>query len=150
MSQFSDNIHHVTELIFQGVTEHAPEELCNQTVLKTLEGWLQRPEKTVPEPERFQLDNTRSFTISYQGETDAYWPDEDGNFIGESLVREFLFEDGICNLDSHTPRLYVATYKVLAMMEVEYLLVCPYPTASDNIAGAVVICVNQHINPLGA
>lgn len=147
MSRFSDDIHHITELIFQGVTEHAPEELCNISVLEALQRWQLRADQTRPEPDMFRLDQTRSFTISYQGETGDYWPDEDGNFLGESLIREFLFEDGICNLDNLSARLFVATYKLLAMMEVEYLLVCPYPTASDNIAGAVVICVNQHVNP---
>ena len=148
MSQFSDDTHHITELIFQGVTQHMPEELCNASVLQALQRWQQRDDKTRPEPDMFRLDQTRSFTISYLGETDAYWPDEDGNFVGESLVREFLFEDGICNLDSLSPRLYIATYKVLAMMDVEYLLVCPYPTESGNIAGLIVICVNQHVRPL--
>ena len=145
MNQFSDDSHHVTEMIFQGATEHTPEELCNQTVLDALAKWQQRQNPVEPAPEHFRLDQTRSFTISYQGDVDHYWPDQDSNFLGESLVREFLFEDGICTLDQHECRLYLATYKVLAMMEVEYLLVCPYPTEAGNIAGVVVVCVNQQL-----
>ena len=147
MNSFSDDTHHVTEMIFQGVAEHKPEDLCNQTVLNALKQWEQRPQLTKPEPEHFRLEQTRSFTITYTGTADHYWPDEDGNFLGESLVREFLFEEGICTLDNHHCKLYVATYKILAMIDVEYLLVCPYPTESGNIAGVVVVCVNQHLIP---
>ena len=146
MSTFSDDTHHVAEMIVQGVVQHEPAALCNQTVLDALTCWEQRKQPIVPEPERFHLDQTRSFTISYDGKADHYWPDEAGNFLGESLVREFLFDNGICSLDTHACRLYVVSYKVLAMIDVEYLLVCPYPTTSGNIAGAVVVCVNQHLN----
>ncbi len=142
---FSDSDFNLADLVFQGATEHEPAELCNDQVLDTLKAWRQRTVATEPAASAFRLEQTRSFVISYQGHAADYWPDKAGNWIGECLVREFLFRDGICQLDSLEARLYTAKYKLEALIDVEYLLVCPYPTEAGNINGMVVVCVNQHL-----
>ena len=150
MIDFSDSDFSLADLVFQGAVEHEPAALCNDQVLDTLNAWQQRPDVTEPATDAFRLEQTRSFVMSYQGQASGYWPDKEGNWIGECLVREFLFRDGICQLESLDPRLYVAKYKLEALIDVEYLLVCPYPTEAGNIGGAVVVCVNQHLRSSSA
>ena len=144
---FRDPSHTADELVFQGADEYEPAALCDDDVLRALGDWQSRRVLTETSPEVFHLENTRSFTVSYKGQADDYWPDEAVNRLGEGLVRDFLFKDGICALDDLKPRLYVAKYKVQALSDTEYLLVCPYPTEAGNIAGMVVVCVNQHLRP---
>lgn len=144
---FSDSDFSLADLVFQGATERDPAAVCNDQVLETLRAWQQRPVATDPVASTFRLEQTRSFVMSYQGEAGEYWPDKEGNWIGECLVREFLFRDGICQLESLEPRLYVVKYKLEALIDTEYLLVCPYPTESGNISGMVAVCVNQHLRP---
>jgi len=142
---FSKSTFSLADLVFQGATLHEPAELCNDAVLTALSNWQQRAEPAEPSAKAFRLEDTRSFAIRYDGETDDYWPDEDSNWLGECLIREFLFRDGICVMESLEPRLYLAKYKIEAVIDREYLLVCPYPTASGNLGGVVVVCVNQHL-----
>ncbi len=142
---FSKSTFSLADLIFQGATLHEPAELCNDTVLAALSDWRRRAEPTAPLSTAFQLEDTRSFAIRYDGETSEYWPDEDSNWLGECLIREFLFRDGICVLDSLEPRLYLAKYKIEAVIDREYLLVCPYPTEAGNLGGTLVVCVNRHL-----
>jgi len=142
---FSKSTFSLADLVFQGATLHEPAELCNDTVLAALSDWQSRAAPAAPFGEVFRLEETRSFAIRYDGETSEYWPDEDSNWLGECLIREFLFRDGICRLDSLEPRLYLAKYKIEAVIDREYLLVCPYPTESGNLGGMLVVCVNQHL-----
>lgn len=143
MTEFSDPEHSLLEIVFQGVHEEPIAALCDDTVVAALHDWEQRADKSDPMGDHFQFDNTRSFTISYQGRTGNYWPDEHANALGETMIRENLFSDGICTLKDLTPTLYVVKYKVQAIFDTEYLLVCPYPTHADNIAGLLVVCVNR-------
>ncbi len=140
---FSDANHTTDELVFQGVEVKRPSDLGDDGVLRALEDWQSRGQSTEASPEHFHLDGTRGFTISFDGKADDYWPDEAANDLIESLVRSLLFRDGICALDDLEPRLYVARYKVQALNDTEYLLVCPYPTESGNIAGVVVVCIRH-------
>ena len=135
MINFADKEHLIAELVFQGATEHKAEDLCDAEILAALSEWHGRENPTNPYHDAFRLQNTPSFNISYAGETNNYWPDEESNFIGECLVRDFLFQDGICQLQGFSARLYRAKYKLIAAIDTEYLLVCPYPTAAGNIAG---------------
>ena len=142
---FSDPNHTLSALIFQGAEEQEPAALCDEEIMAALARWQSRDQPVLPDAEHFQLEQTRCFTISYDGKAGHYWPNEDANLLGESLVRDFLFHDGICTLDVLQPRLFVAKYKVEAILDTEYLLVCPYPTDDGNIAGVVVVCVNRHL-----
>ena len=142
---FSKSTFSLADLVFQGTTLHEPAELCNDAVLTALSDWQQRAEPALPFASAFRLEDTRSFAIRYDGETSEYWPDEDSNWLGECLIREFLFRDGICVMDSFEPRLYLAKYKIEAVIDREYLLVCPYPTESGNLGGMLVVCVNRHL-----
>lgn len=146
MIQFSDSQHDVSELIFQGAKELDIEDRCSPALLETIERWQNRPDASDADAGEFKSDDTLLFTISYDGHAGDYWPDEPSNLVGESLIREFLYKDGICNLENHSVRLYEVHYKLIAMVETEYLLVCPYPTASGNIGGILVVCVNRLVN----
>ena len=142
---FSQSKFSLADLVFQGAALHEPAELCNDAVLGALSDWRQRAEPVEPFASAFRLEDTRSFVIRYDGEASEHWPDEDSNWLGECLIREFLFRDGICVMDSLEPRLYLVKYKIEAVIDREYLLVCPYPTESGNLGGALVVCVNQHL-----
>lgn len=144
---FHDPSHNADDLVFQGAKEYEPSALCDKKVLTALAAWRSRNSITEASPAVFHLDTTRCFTITYQGQVGGYWPDEDANRLGEGLLRDCLFKDGICALDDLEPRLIVANYKMQALADTEYLLVCPYPTGSGNIAGMVVVCVNRHLRP---
>ena len=145
MTTFSDPEHALQDLAFQGADEQPIKTLVDDTVLLALIQWEARTDQSHPLVERFQFGDTRTFTISYQGESGNFWPDRSVNILGETLVREFLFSDGICKLEDMTPKLYNVKYRVEAMDDNEYLLVCPYPTASNNTAGLLVVCVNEHL-----
>lgn len=141
--RFSDPRHTMSELVFQGAHEAAVAEVCDERLLSALGEWEQRSDITDPRANLFHFDNTRAFTISYDGVSGNYWPDEDSNTLGETLIREHFYVDGICRLPDLNARLYVVKYKIQALYDSEYLLVCPYPTRSNNLAGLVVICANH-------
>lgn len=145
---FSDPGHSSMEIVFQGAQEAEIETLCNDKVIAALARWRERAPQSDPYPELFRLEETRSFVITYEGNTDEYWPDRPSNVIGETIIREFLFSSGICDLEGLAPRLYVAKYKVQAMIDTEYLLTCPYPTEAGNIGGLLVVCVNEQLRTI--
>ena len=83
------------------------------------------------------------FCISYEGEAGEYWPNEAMTDVTETLVREFLYAGGICSLSDERVRLIHMKYNVMASEGDEYVLVCPYLTAAENISGIVVVCVTK-------
>lgn len=78
-------------------------------------------------------------------DTRDYWPNESENDISETLIREFLYHDGICTLSDERVRLFHASYTIMALNGDEYLLVCPYLTATGNVSGIVVVTVTKMI-----
>ena len=145
MTNFYDKDHSLPELVFQGAREAPLEEHVSPPVLAAVDLWRNREVLSDPSPRLLQVEDTRVFTITYEGKVDFYWPDPKSNFVGECLVRDFLFRNGICHVDDLVVRLYAVRYKVIAMIDVEYLVVMPYPTPSDNIGGLAIMCVNQHL-----
>ena len=143
---FSDNDHRLAELVFQGVDEHRPVDCCDEFVLSTLEAWTNRPKQSEPDTSLFDVDGLQGLSISYDGFASNHWPDAEQNWIRESLIREFLFPQGVCGLADMSPRVFEVRYKVQAMSDTEYLLVCPYTTESGNIGGIVVVCVDHHLS----
>lgn len=145
MVQFRDGEHTVGPMVFQGARELHVEECCSDFVLQGLSRWRQRTDPTKPEGHQFRADGILMFTISYDGESFEHYPDEASNLLGESLVRDFLFENGICVLDDLRVRLYETRFHVLSLEDKEHLLVCPYPTRANNIGGMLVLCVNRFL-----
>lgn len=143
--KFTDPGHDVSDLINQGVTRRAPEDICDTAMLEALSAWSARPSPDDPAPQPFAIDRVQYFSIAYDGTADHYWPDARSNWIAEGLVRDFLFRDGICLIDDMAPRVYTVRYKVQALSDTEHLLACPYPTASGNIGGLVMVCINHHL-----
>lgn len=145
---FTDTEHSIAALVFQGVDQHDPTACCDTEILTALNAWSTRGERLGPAVDVFQRPATQYFAISYDGQSSGYWPDEAQNWLSETLVREFLFRDGICILETFEPRFYDVRYKLEALEGNEYLLVCPFATASGDVGGIVVVCVNHHLAPV--
>ena len=145
MQNFRDEDAVIGFIVFQGAREAEIDSVCDAEMRDAIAGWCDRSQPTRPQPELLHVESTRSFVITYQGDSSEYWPSKKENQIGEALVRDFLFHDGICTLNDLKPRYYRTIYRVEALEEIEHLVVLPYPTESENIAGVVVVCVNKHV-----
>ncbi len=142
---FSDNKHDLAELAFNGATEVAPEQICTKDVIQALATWSHRRNHQLPGSDLFRLDDCALFSIDYKGKCRDYWPDESENDISETLIREFLYHEGICTLSDERARLFHVRYTIMALQGDEYLLVCPYLTATGKISGRVVVTVTKMI-----
>jgi len=142
---FSDNKHNLAELAFHGATEVAPEQVCTKEVIQALATWSHRPNHQLSGSDLLRLDQCAIFSIDYEGKARDYWPNESENDISETLIREFLYHEGICTLSDERVRLFHVRYTIMALTGDEYLLVCPYLTAAGNISGIVVVTVTKMI-----
>jgi len=142
---FSDNKHNLAELAFHGATEVAPEQVCTKEVIQALATWSHRPNHRLSGSDLLRIDDCAVFSIDYEGKARDYWPNESENDISETLVREFLYHEGICTLSDERVRLFHVRYTIIALTGDEYLLVCPYLTAAGNISGIVVITITKMI-----
>ena len=142
---FSDNKHNLAELAFHGATEVDPEQTCTKNVIQALATWSHRPNRQLSGSDLLRLDDCTVFSIDYEGKAEDYWPNESENDISETLIREFLYREGICTLSDEQVRLFHARYTIMALTGDEYLLVCPYLTAAGNISGIVVVTVTKMI-----
>ncbi len=142
---FSDNKHNLAALAFQGATEVAPEQLCTNNVMQALATWTDRPDHQLSGSDLLRLDDCALFSINYEGKASNYWPNEAENDISETLIREFLYHDGICTLSDERVRLFHVRYTIMALTGDEYLLICPYLTAAGNISGIVVVTITKMI-----
>jgi len=145
MVDFSDNKHNLAEFAFNGATEVTPEYICAKEVIQALATWNHRPNHQVSGSDLLRLDDCAVFSINYEGKAGDYWPNESENNISETLIREFLYNEGICNLSDEKVRLFHVRYTIMALTGDEYLLVCPYLTAAGNISGIVVVTVTKMI-----
>ncbi len=142
---FSDNKHNLAELAFNGATELAPEQVCTKNIIQALATWSHRPNHQVSGSDLLRLDDCAVFSINYEGKARDYWPNESENDISETLIREFLYDQGICTLSDERVRLFHVRYTIMALTGDEYLLVCPYLTVAGNISGIVVVTVTKMI-----
>ncbi len=142
---FSDDRHSAPELVFHGVTELDLERTCDEDVLHALETWRSRDSHQLAASEYLRMPDCSLFSITYDGGAADYWPNESENDITETLIREFLYPDGICTLSDERVRLYHANYTIIAMDGGEYMLVCPYLTEAGGISGIVVVCVTKRV-----
>jgi hypothetical protein len=97
----------------------------------------------LPGSDLLRLDDCALFSIDYKGKCRDYWPNETENDISETLIREFLYHEGIGTLSDERARLFHVRYTIMALQGDEYLLVCPYLTATGNISGIVVVTVTK-------
>jgi hypothetical protein len=142
---FSDNKHLPDGIVFRGVQEIDSEQACTQEVIDALAIWSHRSNHESPASELLRLDGCPLFSISFDGKAEDYWPNESDNDISETLIREFLYRDGICELSDNRVHLFHVRYALLSMTTEDCLLVCPYLTAAGNIAGVVVVTVTKSI-----
>ncbi len=142
---FSDNKHSLAELVFQGAIEVDCEKTFTKDVIQALATWSHRRNRQLSGSDLLRLDGCTLFSINYEGKARDYWPNEPENDISETLIREFLYRDGICSLSDERIRLFCARYKIMALTGDEYLLVCPYLTEAANISGIVVVTVTKMI-----
>ncbi len=142
---FSDNKHNLAELAFHGATEVDPEQICTKDVIEALATWSHRSNHQSSGSDLLRLDDCAFFSINYEGKSRDYWPNESENDISETLIREFLYHEGICTLSEERARLFHVRYTIMALQGDKYLLVCPYLTATGNISGIVVVTVTKMI-----
>ena len=142
---FSDNKHNLAELAFHGATEVDPEQICTKDVIEALATWSHRSNHQSSGSDLLRLDHCAFFSINYEGKCRDYWPNESENDISETLIREFLYHEGICTISEERARLFHVRYTIMALQGDEYLLVCPYLTATGNISGIVVVTVTKMI-----
>jgi hypothetical protein len=142
---FSDSRHSPVGLTLHSAEEIEPERACKQEVIDALAAWRDRSDHVAKGLELLRLDGCPHFSISYDGKAEDYWPDEAQNDISETLVRGFLFHDGICKLTDDRVHLFHVRYSMLAMSDADCLLVCPYLTEAGNISGIDVVLVTNKI-----
>ena len=142
---FSDNKHNLAELAFHGAKEVDIEQTCTKDITEALATWSHRPNHQLSGSDLLRLDGCTLFSINYEGKARDYWPNELDNDICETLIREFLYRDGICSLSDERIRLFHARYTIMALTGDEYLLVCPYLTEAGNVSGIVVVTVTRVI-----
>lgn len=140
---FHDHKHELAELAFQGAEEMELEQNCGPETLGMLAEWRDRPDHHASGAEMFRMEHCPAFTITYEGKVEDYWPNESENDVIETLIREFLYRDGICSLKDERVHLIYMKYNIMAMAGDEYVLVCPYLTVAGNIGGIVVVCVTR-------
>ncbi|MEM9305637.1 MAG: hypothetical protein AAGE01_26240, partial [Pseudomonadota bacterium] len=142
MSTFhSDNS--LGEMTFHGARELSLDGLLSDAAAQCLARWRHREDATDSAAELFDLDKAPSFVISYDGKSGHYRPDQPMNAVPETIIREFLYGDGICSLTDMEVRAFAADYSVITEDAIEYLLVCPFPTEAGNVGGLVVVCLNH-------
>jgi len=142
---FSDNKHTAAELAFHGATEVDIQQTCTTDISEALATWSHRPNHQSSGLDLLRLDDCALFSITYEGKSRDYWPNESENDISEILIREFLYHDGICALSDDRVRLFHVRYSIMALTGDDYLLVCPYLTEAGNISGIVVVTVTKTI-----
>ena len=142
---FSDNKHIPAELAFHGAIEADIEQIFTKDITEALATWSHRLNRQLSGSELLRLDGCTLFSIDYEGKTRDYWPNESENDISETLIREFLYHEGICSISDERIRLFHARYSVMALTGDEYLLVCPYLTAAGNVSGIAVVTVTKII-----
>ena len=140
---FSDHKHDLAELAFQGATEMDLEQSCTPEMLDVLATWSDRTNHQVSGAEFFRMEHCPAFSITYEGTAGEYWPNEKENDIVETLVRGFLYRDGICSLTDERVRLIHMKYNIMALAGDEFVLVCPYLTEAGNISGILVVCLTK-------
>lgn len=143
VSNFSDHKHELAELAFLGATEMDLEQTEIPAMIDVLATWHNRSNHQASGAELFRMPDCPIFSVSYEGKAGEYWPNESENDIIETLVREFLYRDGICSLSDERIRLIHMKYNIMALSGDEYVLICPYLTTAGNISGIVVVCVTK-------
>ena len=143
---FSDNKHSLAELVFQGATESASMLDFKEEAKKALMAWRNRSDPQSSGAELLRVHDCSVFSINYEGNAGEYWPDESENEMTETLVRQFLYRDGICSLTDDEVRLICMKYQVMALDGDEHVLICPYLTEAGNISGIVVVCVTKMVH----
>jgi len=142
---FSDKNHTPDGFIFHGAVELDPKDACTEEVIEALAAWNNRADHASSGIDLLQLDGCPHFLISYEGHAEDYWPSRPENDISETLIREFLYHEGICKLSDDRPHLFHVKYRMMSMVDADCLLVCPYLSTSGNIAGIVVVLVTKKI-----
>jgi hypothetical protein len=140
---FHDDEHSLAELVFQGASEFEPSPELKAEVQKVVGAWHQRSDQHSPCAEMFHMQDCSVFSITYQGESGDYWPCESDTSLTETLIREFLFDHGICSLTDDHEQLICMKYQIMALDGDEHVMICPYLTEAGNISGIVVVCLTK-------
>lgn len=111
---FSDKKHDAAELAFHGATEVDIQQTCTKDVIQALATWSHRPNHQSSGSDLLRLDGCALFSINYEGKARDYWPNESENDISETLIREFVYHEGICTLSDERVQFFHARYTTMA------------------------------------
>lgn len=141
--EFTDSKHSLAELAFQGATELDLEQSGRPEIIEAISVWRGRRNQHSSGAELFKMEHCPAFSITYEGVAGEYWPNEKENDIIETLIREFLYRDGICSLSDDRVQFIHMKYNIMALGGDEFVLVCPYLTEAGNISGVLIVCVTK-------
>ena len=141
----SDSHHSLAGFVCQSAEEMDPCRACTQDLVDAVAAWSRRPNHELPGLELLQLNDCPHFLMSHDGKATDYWPNASQNDISETLIRECLYQEGICTLNNDRARLLNMKYKLLSIIGSDCLLVCPYVTQTGSISGILVILVTKNI-----
>lgn len=136
----SGNEHNPLRIIAHGLEEADPNVACRSGVIDALRDalrrWQWRSSHESPGLDLLRFERCPQFSISYDGEATDYWPSAADNDIRETVVRAFLFHDGICRLTDAEAHSYHARNRILSTVVNDgCLLVFPCATAVASISG---------------
>lgn len=135
----------IPQLTIHRVASVPAGEILDAPLQAALAEWLERGRPTENIGALMQFPDCPVLVLDYRGRVQRRQPDEDATTVTESLVREFLFPDGVCELEQMTPVVYTAEYGIMGTDSTETLLICPFATEAGNIGGVLAMCLSRYL-----
>ncbi|PWG63515.1 hypothetical protein DEM34_08090 [Spiribacter halobius] len=118
--------------------------VCDAAVRGALRRWQARSDPEDSGIDHLRLPDTYGFRLTADGSARDHWPTPDDALLSETLSRQTILRRGLASVIGTRPRLFGVRYSVIAVEGEEWLLLCPY-AAAGTVAGACVVCVDQHL-----
>lgn len=131
---------------FRGAVSLKPHAVCDAEINCILEDWNARRSATHASLELFHGLGDACMLVDADSRPACYLPDAQSNTLSETLIREFLFPDGLRLLSPSPAFVLRVQYSLIALDGFWHLLVCPIPDPGTDIpAGAIVVHVDRHM-----
>ena len=131
---------------FRGAVSLKPQAVCDAETNFILEDWYACRSATHAALELFHRLGDACMLVDADCRPAGYLPDAQSNTLSETLIREFIFPDGLRLLSSGPAFVLRAQYSLIALEGLWHLLVCPIPDPGADIpAGAIVVHIDRHL-----
>ncbi|WP_434054412.1 MAG: hypothetical protein RDA78_05825 [Roseibium sp.] len=131
---------------FRGAVSLKPQAVCDAETNCILEDWNARRSMTHASLELFHRLGDACMLVDADCRPAGYLPDAQSNTLSETLIREFLFPDGLRLLRPGPAFVLRAQYSLIALQGFWHLLVCPIPDPGTDIpVGAIVVHIDRHL-----